>query len=90
MIPVANNLALSTDLDRQWAAPAVAAVWRDVEHEHRDILDAVIARNAARAVERLRAHYEETTRVVLRRGLLSETCRWANNSKGRQFQPTAT
>lgn len=72
MIRVANNLALSTDLYRRWAAPAVAAVQRDVAHEHRDILEAVIARDAVRASALLRAHYEETARVVLQRGLMSE------------------
>ncbi|MGO4393030.1 GntR family transcriptional regulator [Variovorax sp. M-6] len=69
MIRLANSLALSTDLYRRWAAPAVAAVRRDVEQEHRDILEAALSRDAARASGLLREHYEETARVVLSSGL---------------------
>ncbi|KQW64880.1 GntR family transcriptional regulator [Variovorax sp. Root411] len=71
MIRVANNLALSTDLYRRWAAPAPVASKRNVEKEHRNILDAVLERDADRACKILRQHFEETARIVLASGLLS-------------------
>lgn len=70
MIRIANNLSQSTDLYRCWAAPAPGTLQRDVEQEHRDILDAVLQRDAARAGELLRNHYEETARMVLVAGLV--------------------
>lgn len=69
MIRVANNLSLSTDLYRRWSAPVAAAGKRDVEKEHREILDAVLKRDADRACALLRHHFEETARIVVKSGL---------------------
>lgn len=69
MIRLSANLADSTELYRRWAAPSVAATVRDVEKEHRDILDATLARDAARTADLLRQHYEATVNVVLQSGL---------------------
>lgn len=71
MMRIANNLSQSTDLYRRWAAPAPATQQRDVEQEHRDILDAVLEKDADRACELLRSHYEETARIVLVAGLVN-------------------
>jgi len=71
MTRIANNISQSTDLYRRWAAPAPVTQQRDVEQEHRDILDAVLARDATRACKLLRDHYEETARMVLVAGLMS-------------------
>lgn len=69
MIRLASNLADSTELYRRWAAPSAAATVRNVEEEHRLILEAVLARDCDRAAELLRSHYEATVQVVLQSGL---------------------
>lgn len=69
MTRLAANLADHTELYRRWAAPSVAAIVRDVEKEHRDILEAALARDADRAAALLRAHYQATVDVVLESGL---------------------
>lgn len=69
MIRMVNSLSLSTDLYRAWAAPVVAAKCRDVGREHLALLEAALARDVERASELLRAHYEETARIVLSAGL---------------------
>lgn len=69
MLKIAAGLAQSTDLYRVWAAPAREASKRDVEHEHQDLVDAALARDAKRAAALLCKHYEETARVVLNAGL---------------------
>ena len=51
------------------SAPSTAAVVRDVEGEHRGILEAALARDADRLAALLRAHYEATVQVVLNAGL---------------------
>ncbi|MEO7243258.1 MAG: FCD domain-containing protein, partial [Variovorax sp.] len=45
-----------------FATPAQVA--RDVEREHRDLLDALLARKAPRASDLMRAHLEHTARAV--------------------------
>ena len=69
MTRLAANLADHTELYRRWAAPSQAAAVRDVEKEHRDILEAALARDADRAAALLRAHYQATVDVVLESGL---------------------
>lgn len=70
MTRLASNLADHTELYRRWAAPSVAASVRDVEKEHRDILEAALSRDSALTATLLRAHYEATVKVVLESGLV--------------------
>lgn len=72
MLHLAGNLGASTELYRRWAAPSQAASTRDVEAEHRAILDAVVGRNADLAADLLRKHYEASVAVILNAGLLDE------------------
>jgi len=69
MLRIAATLAQSTDLYRRWAASAVVDAKRDVEHEHRELLDAALARDAERATALLREHLEETARILTAAGL---------------------
>jgi DNA-binding GntR family transcriptional regulator len=69
MIRLADNLADSTELYRRWAAPSRGAAERDVEQEHRDILEAALARDASGLAKLLRRHYERTMHIVLEAGL---------------------
>jgi DNA-binding GntR family transcriptional regulator len=71
MTRLAANLADSTELYRRWAAPSTAAAVRDVEREHRGILEAALARDAEGLGALLRAHYEATLQVVLDAGLVA-------------------
>lgn len=70
MLRLSENLADSTELYRRWAATSEAAVHRDVEREHADILEAALSREADRLAALLRAHYETTVDVVLEAGLV--------------------
>lgn len=72
MTSLSENLMLKTELYRQWAAPAPAAVQRDVEKEHLEILEAALDRDVALATERLVNHYQRSVDVVLDAGLLQE------------------
>jgi DNA-binding GntR family transcriptional regulator len=69
MLKLASDLADSTELYRCWAAPHVQPDARDVEGEHREILDAALARDAEKLARLLREHYEATVRVVLDSGI---------------------
>ncbi|WP_322013001.1 GntR family transcriptional regulator [Paraburkholderia sp. J12] len=70
MLRVAAMLAQSTDLYRRWAASAVIDGKRDIEEEHRELLEATLARDTERAVALLRHHLEETARIVTTGGLV--------------------
>jgi DNA-binding GntR family transcriptional regulator len=70
MLRLADNLADSTELYRRWAATSDAAVHRDVEREHAEILEAALSREAEHLGALLRAHYETTVHVVLEAGLM--------------------
>jgi len=70
LLSLARQLSDSTELFRRWAAPSPAAESRNVEQEHREILEATVARDAVRATALLRHHYEKTVEVVLRSGLV--------------------
>ena len=45
---------------------------RDVDSEHREIMDAALARNADKAVELLADHLNKTTRILLESGVVSD------------------
>lgn len=64
LLELAATLADATVLYRQWTAPTQAAESRDIEAEHRAILEAVLARDPAAAQQRLREHYRRTTEVI--------------------------
>jgi len=70
ILEVSRQLADSTELYRQWAAPSAAAGERDVEAEHRAILDATLAHDARLASELLTRHYTTTLDIVLHSGLV--------------------
>ncbi|WP_164540667.1 GntR family transcriptional regulator [Streptomyces abyssomicinicus] len=67
----AGQLADQTELYLRWAAPSTAASTRDVEAEHRRILDAALARDAEELAHALRDHYEATLAVVREAGLVA-------------------
>lgn len=71
MITLSANLATKTELYRRWAAPARVAMNRDVEQEHRDILEAALERDIPRTTRLLISHYEKTVQVVLESGLVN-------------------
>lgn len=70
IIEFSRQLADSTELYRQWAAPSEAASERDVEGEHAQILDAALRHDAALAADLLAKHYQRTVDVVLHSGLV--------------------
>ena len=61
---LAATLADTTLLYRRWAAPSKVAETRDIESEHRAILDAVLARDGETAERMLRDHYSRTVEVI--------------------------
>lgn len=68
--PRLTAIALSTreaaELYRRWSVPlGEEQTQRDVEAEHREILDATLAHEADRAVAALTAHIERTTALVI-------------------------
>ncbi|MDR5654003.1 GntR family transcriptional regulator [Ruixingdingia sedimenti] len=62
-----DTLAAATELYRLWSGPIAASATkaRDVEKEHADILEAVLARDAPRATALLVAHYTTTVDNLL-------------------------
>lgn len=64
-------LARTTQLYLRWAAASPAAGVRDVEAEHQELLDAALARDAARLAEALHQHFRRTADVVLRAGIVA-------------------
>jgi DNA-binding GntR family transcriptional regulator len=72
MISLSANLAMNTELYRRWAAPTRVAIVRDVEQEHREILEAALDRDVPRTTSLLSAHYQKTVQIVLESGLLHD------------------
>lgn len=70
MVRLSSNLADSTELYRRWAAPSSAASGRDVEHEHKKLLEAALNRDSDTLARLLREHYEATVQVVMNAGLI--------------------
>lgn len=62
---MASTLRDSAELYRRWSKRAGDRAGRDIPAEHRAILDAVLARDADRAVELLTAHIGRTTDVLV-------------------------
>jgi DNA-binding GntR family transcriptional regulator len=65
---IAKQLRDVTEVYRCWAGQLGDERDRDVDTEHRQILEATMARDADLAVTLLAAHYERTMRIMLRVG----------------------
>lgn len=72
LLELCANLSDTNALYRRWAAEGVAFSERDMDEEHREILQAVLDRDAARAGSLLRAHYTRTMEMILEAGLRTE------------------
>jgi DNA-binding GntR family transcriptional regulator len=69
MLDVCEQLSDSMELYRRWSAP-VSRNRRNVAREHRQLMEATLARDVPAAQDALRIHYETTTRILLDSGLL--------------------
>jgi DNA-binding GntR family transcriptional regulator len=65
----ASQLGRTTELYRRWASASPAASQRDVEGEHRGLLEAALAHDVEAMAARLRHHYEATAEMVLDSGV---------------------
>lgn len=72
LIDFTQHVSDENSLYRRWAAPNPRAKKRDLDQEHRDILAAVLDRDAARAASLLRHHYTTTMELILEGGLIPE------------------
>lgn len=70
LLDMCGKLFDLTELRRRWSAPTPAASSRDVATEHAELVEATLARDAALATQRLREHYERTSRILLESGLV--------------------
>lgn len=64
ILELSDQLQGTTELIRVTAGPLARTVKRDAAKEHQLIVDAVLARDANLAVERLVEHYELTAKIV--------------------------
>lgn len=71
ILKLSENLADSTELYRRWSSSSRSASQRNVEAEHEEILNAVLARDAEKAGQLLRQHYELTKKVIVESGLVA-------------------
>jgi DNA-binding GntR family transcriptional regulator len=62
---IAGNLRDAAELYQRWSRTLAKNQVRDVEAEHRELLDAVVSRDADRAVASLAAHIQRTTDDLL-------------------------
>lgn len=69
LIDLTSKLADETSLYRRWAAPSVKTHERNIAQEHRDILEAVLNRDAKAAGALLRQHYTMSMEMILEAGL---------------------
>lgn len=72
LVDLAAILADGNALYRRWVVPNDRITGRNMEQEHRDILDAVLARDHVRAGKLLRDHYTASMELILECGLLPE------------------
>ena len=68
LIGLTCTLSDLTQLYGRWAGTATRDVKRDVDKEHRQILDAALARNAPLTSSLLRKHYETTLSAIKKAG----------------------
>ncbi|WP_120006572.1 GntR family transcriptional regulator [Nesterenkonia muleiensis] len=71
LMGLTSNLADETSLYRRWAAPGVKTRERDIAAEHREILEAVLNRDAEAAGPLLRKHYTTSMEMILTVGLIA-------------------
>lgn len=64
---IARSARDSSELYRQWIGPLDGEVNRDIDGEHRELLDAALARDAERAAELLRRHIALTAETAVLR-----------------------
>jgi len=62
---VATSLRDAAELYQRWSRTLAGDQTRDVAAEHQELLDAVVERNADRAVDTLTAHIQRTTDALL-------------------------
>ncbi|WP_405014671.1 GntR family transcriptional regulator [Kitasatospora sp. NBC_01539] len=65
LLDVALGLREEAELYRQWSAPHGRERHRDLAAEHRDLLEAVVDREAGRAVELIRDHIAHTAQLLI-------------------------
>lgn len=65
LLELRDRLWDASTMYRSWSAQVHRMCGRDVAREHRELLDAALARDADRAVELLAAHISRTTELVL-------------------------
>ncbi|MCG2621439.1 GntR family transcriptional regulator [Arthrobacter sp. I2-34] len=68
LIDLTSTLSDIVQLYGRWAGMATRDAQRDIEQEHRNILDAALKRDAPRAARLLREHYETTMDAVRNAG----------------------
>jgi DNA-binding GntR family transcriptional regulator len=66
LLAIASGLRDSAELYRRWSYAVERDHERDIEKEHREILEAVIGRQGLLAQERLRQHIAATTEFLLK------------------------
>lgn len=72
LIDLSARLADSTTLYRRWVNPTHGIQNRSIDQEHRDILQAVLDRDADLAGKLLRAHYTNSMELIMTAGLSPE------------------
>lgn len=75
LIDLTSVLADENSLHRRWSAPSHKSASRNMDQEHRNILQAVVDRDAQLAGRLLREHYTESMRNILEVGFLPEAQR---------------
>jgi DNA-binding GntR family transcriptional regulator len=66
LLDICSSLFDASELYRRLSAPFTAG-HRDVSHEHREQMEAILARDADLAFERLEFHFRQTTSLLLER-----------------------
>ncbi|MGO1183763.1 MAG: GntR family transcriptional regulator [Micrococcaceae bacterium] len=75
LINLASVLADENSLHRRWSAHSDKSASRDMNQEHREILQAVLDRNAPLAGRLLREHYTKSMDYIVEVGFLPEALR---------------
>ncbi|MEI4747793.1 GntR family transcriptional regulator [Rhodococcus qingshengii] len=65
LVDIASRLRSISEVYRCWSRSELASTTRDLAHEHRQIMEAAIARDADRAVELTETHIRRTTELLL-------------------------
>lgn len=69
LIDLANTLSDLTQLYNRWAASATNWTGRDLAAEHRELLDAALARDAEKTADLLDCHYQKTVDGITKIGV---------------------